>query len=316
MAQKRALGTSGLQTAPLMLGGNVFGWTIDRAGSFAVLDAFVAHGGTLIDTSDVYSAWVPGNQGGESETIIGEWLKESGKRQDVLIATKVGLLDNGNGKGLTAASITSAIEASLKRLGTDVIDLYFGHRDDPDTPLEETLAAFDALVRAGKVRALGASNYSAARTREALDISAANGFAAFSVIEPHYNLIERREYEGPLQDLVVAAGLGAVPYYGLASGYLTGKYRDAAHVAGGARAKAVQRYFDGKGPAILAAMDIVAKETGASLAAIALAWLAAQPGVVAPIASATSPAQVAQLAEAMELILTPDQRARLDTAGH
>ena len=298
---------------PLMLGGNVFGWTADRAQSFAVLDRFVGAGGRMIDTADVYSAWAPGNRGGESETIIGEWLRASGKRDAVTIATKVGLLPGTGGKGLSASRIAAAADESLARLGVEAIDLYFAHRDDPETPLEETLAALDALVRAGKVKALGASNYSAERLGEALRLQDANGWTRFTVLEPEYNLLERGTFEGALQDLCVAERIGAVPYYALASGYLTGKYRTEADLQGRARGGAAAKYMAGKGPAVLAAMDQVAAETGASLAAIALAWLAVQPGVLAPIASATSPAQVDELTA--HVALTDDQIALLDGTG-
>lgn len=314
MADARPLGSSGLSTIPLMLGGNVFGWTADEATSFAVLDAFVAGGGTLIDSADIYSAWVAGNKGGESETVIGAWLRARGRRDDVLIATKVGMLDGEGGTGLQPTRIAAAAEASLQRLGTDVIDLYFAHKDDPDTPLEESLEAFDKLVRAGKVRALGASNFSAERLAEALAISDRNGWARFSVIEPHYNLVDRAGFEGPLQDVVVEKSLAAVPYFGLASGYLTGKYRSLEQVIGSPRERWIRPIIEGSGPRVLAAMDKVVAETGANHAAIALAWLRAQPGVTAPIASATSVAQVEDLIAGLGVTLTAEQVAALDAA--
>lgn len=312
--KQRTLGSSDLSVAPIMLGGNVFGWTADEKTSFAVLDAFAEGGGNFIDTADVYSAWVPGHRGGESETIIGKWLKARGKRDKTVIATKVGMLDGEGGKGLKASRIAAACEASLERLQTDVIDVYFAHRDDPDTPLEETLAAFDALVKAGKVRAIGASNYSAERLAEALAISDRNGWARFTVLQPQYNLLARDEYEGALQRLAIKEEIGVVPYYGLASGYLSGKYRTSADLTG-ARAGAVKKWVEGKGPGVLATMDAVAAETGASLAAIALAWLREQPGITAPIASASKPEQVADLIAAATLSLTPDQLSRLTSAG-
>lgn len=315
MSQQRPLGGSGLSTPPLMLGGNVFGWTSDRERSFAVLDAFVDGGGRLIDTADVYSAWVPGHQGGESETVIGEWLARSGRRQDVLIATKVGMLPGEGGKGLEGSRIVAAVEASLRRLGTDVIDLYFAHRDDQETPLEETIEAFDRLVKAGKVRSLGASNFTADRLSEALRVSDSHGWARFTVLQPHYNLLEREIFEGPLQDLCVAENIGVVPYYGVAGGYLTGKYRTKQDLGKSPRGTRVEDYMNGNGPAVLAAMDAIATETGASLAAIALAWLAAQPAVTAPIASATSVAQLGELLASMNLSLTAEQVTRLDEAG-
>jgi aryl-alcohol dehydrogenase-like predicted oxidoreductase len=308
--EQRALGASGLSVSPIMLGGNVFGWTADARTSYAILDAFVAGGGNFIDTADVYSAFAPGNKGGESETILGDWLKQSGKRHDVVLATKVGSLPGEGGRGLKATRIAAAVEASLRRLQTDVIDVYFAHRDDPDTPLEETLAAFDVLVKAGKVRAIGASNYSAARLSAALAVSNRNGWARFTVLQPHYNLLYRDEYEGPLQELALAESIGVVPYYGLASGYLTGKYRTPGDLSG-SRSGAAKSHMEGGGPAMLAAMDAIAAETGAGLAAIALAWLRAQPGITAPIASATSTAQVAELIASTRLTLSADQIARL-----
>lgn len=314
MTNERALGDSGLTTPPLILGGNVFGWTADRETSFAILDAFVAGGGRMIDTADVYSAWVPGNQGGESETIIGEWLAARGRRDDVLVATKVGM-DLGGTTGLAPGRIATAVEASLKRLQTDVIDLYFAHRDDTETPLEDTLEAFDRLVKAGKVRAIGASNYNAERLEQALEISTTNGLARYTVLQPLYNLVERDKFEGALQDLCLARHIGVVPYYALASGFLTGKYRSTADVAGKARGSVVEKYLNERGLRVLAALDEVAREAGAAPAQVALAWLAAQPAVTAPIASATSVAQVEDLLGAMRLELTLDQIARLDAAG-
>ena len=258
MRETRTLGASGIVTLPLMLGGNVFGWTADRAASFAVLDRFVAAGGTLIDTADVYSAWEPGHAGGESETMIGEWLRARGRRDDVAIATKVGMLEIDGRKGLRADHVARAIDASLARLGTDYVDLYFAHRDDEETPQEETLAAFDALVRAGKVRAIGASNFTAARLRSALDISDAEGLARYTVVEPEYNLIERDGYEGALRELCIAEGIGVVPYYGLAAGFLTGKYRTTEDTRNKARGQIAAKYLAGGGKAVLAAMDAVA----------------------------------------------------------
>jgi aryl-alcohol dehydrogenase-like predicted oxidoreductase len=314
MANERRLGASGLTTPPLILGGNVFGWTADRRAAFSILDAFADGGGRMIDTADVYSAWVPGNHGGESESIIGAWLAERGRRSDVLIATKVGA-EVGGGKGLAPARIAAAVEGSLQRLGTDYIDLYFAHYDDPATPLEDTLEAFDRLVRAGKVRAIGASNHDAARLRQALDISAARGLASYTVLQPHYNLLERARFEGPLQDLCVERGIAAVPYYALASGFLTGKYRRAADAGGAARGRSAGRYLDARVLAVLTAVDAVAADAGATPAQVALAWLAAQRSVAAPIASATSVAQVEELLGAMRLVLTLRQLAALDAAS-
>jgi aryl-alcohol dehydrogenase-like predicted oxidoreductase len=313
--ERRALGHSGLETIPLMLGGNVFGWTADREASFAVLDAFADGGGTLIDSADNYSAWVAGNEGGESERMIGDWLRSTGRRSAMLVATKVGLLPGTGGRGLSASRIAAACDESLARLGTDVIDLYFAHRDDPDTPLEETIEAFDRLVRAGKVRAIGASNYAPDRLTQAMAISDAHGWARFAVIEPHYNLIHREGYEGPLQQLAIREGLGVVPYFGLASGYLTGKYRTEADIAGHSREPWLRPHVEGRGPALLAVMDDISRETGAPLGAIALAWLRAQPGISAPIASATKAEQVTALIAGLDLTLNADQRARLDRAA-
>ncbi|MDB5661710.1 MAG: NADP-dependent aryl-alcohol dehydrogenase [Sphingomonas bacterium] len=317
MVVKRALGSSGLDVAPLVLGGNVFGWTADQPTSFAVLDAFVAGGGTMIDTADVYSQWIPGNSGGESETVIGHWLKQRGHRDDVQIATKVGMLvpEGLEENGLSPRNIAVAVEASLRRLQTDYIDLYFAHRDDADTPFEETLAAFDGLIKAGKVRAIAASNYTADRLAEALAVSDANGLARYTALQPWYNLLDRKDFEGPLQQLCIAENIGVVPYFGLASGFLTGKYRNPADAEGKARGYRVKDYVNDRGFAVLAAMDAIAGETGASLPQIALAWIAAQPGLTAPIASATSVAQVEELLGAMSLALSPDQVARLDAAG-
>jgi len=312
MTAKRALGASGITTVPLMLGGNVFGWTADEAASFAVLDRFVERGGTLIDTADVYSAWAPGHRGGESETVIGAWLRRSGAR--VQVATKVGKLAVDGKDGLRPEVIAKACDASLKRLGVERIDLYFAHADDANVPLADTMGAFDALVKAGKVGAVGASNYSAERLGEALAASDGDGLARFSVLQPEYNLLSRGEYEGALQALCVAENIGVVPYFGLASGYLSGKYRTAADLAKSARGQKAGGYMKGRGPEVLAAMDAVAAETGAGLPAIALAWLAAKPGITAPIASATSAEQLDDVMASLDLSLTPEQMARLDDA--
>jgi aryl-alcohol dehydrogenase-like predicted oxidoreductase len=318
MPQMRMLGASGLATPSLVLGGNVFGFTAHGEEAFAVLDRFVAAGGTMFDTADVYSAWVPGNQGGESETLIGEWLRRRGRRDDVLIATKVGMLAGDGGEKLEPARIAAAAQASLRRLGTDHIDLYYAHQDDRQTPLEATLAAFDRLVKDGKVRALGASNHSAERLAEALATSADLGLTPYSVLQPEYNLMTRRggladdRFEGPLQQLCIDRGLGVLPYFGLASGFLTGKYRSEADLRKSRRGDRVAPYLDGRGMKVLGALDAIAAETGATQAQIALAWVAAQPGVTAPIASATSLAQVEELLGAMELELTADQLHLLD----
>ncbi|MDH4744753.1 aldo/keto reductase [Sphingomonas sp. CBMAI 2297] len=312
---RRELGTSGIETPPLILGGNVFGWTADRATSFAVLDRFAEAGGALIDTADVYSAWVPGHRGGESEAIIGEWLRTSGKHGKVKVATKVGMLDGEGGSKLAPARIAAACDASLKRLGVETIDLYFAHQDDEAVPQEEVLAAFDRLIRAGKIRAIGASNFHAARLKSALDIATRDGLPHYRALQNEYNLVSRHKFEGELQDLCVEYNIGCVPYYGLASGYLTGKYRSEADLGKSVRGGRMTAFMQGKGPAVLAAMDEVAAETGATLARIALAWVAAQPGVTAPIASATSLAQVEELVGSWDVALSRAQLDRLTAAG-
>lgn len=310
----RPLGRSGLSTPPLVLGGNVFGWTCDEAQGFAVLDAFVAGGGRMIDTADMYSNWIPGLSGGESETMIGNWLASRGCRDTVLIATKVGR-DKPPFAGLSKAAIMAAVEQSLRRLRTDYIDIYFAHMDDAAVPLDETLGAFDALVKAGKVRALGASHYDAARLAKADAISAAQGLARYNVLQPRYSLLARGSYEGAVQDWCVANEVGVVPFYALASGFLTGKYRSAADLAGRERASEVEKYLNDIGFAVLHALDAIAAETGKTPGQIALAWVAAQPGITAPIASATSVAQVEELLAVLDLTLTPEQLALLDRAS-
>ena len=312
--KERALGRSGLTTPPLILGGNVFGWTADRGTSHSILDAFVSGGGRMIDTADSYSSWVPGHSGGESESIIGEWLRARGRRDDVLISTKVGSEVFG-GKGLGRKHIETSVEGSLQRLRTEHIDVYFAHFDDPRTPLDDTLAAFDRLVTSGKVRAIGASNYTSQRLWEALSISAARGLASYSVLQPHYNLVERGQFEGPLQTLCVEHGVAAVPYFALASGFLTGKYRGMANPEESARGGMVAKYANPFGYGVLAALDTVAAELDATPAQVALAWLAAQPAVAAPIASATRVAQLEELLGSMRLVLTSDQLLTLKEAS-
>lgn len=305
----RALGRSGLSTPPLVLGGNVFGWTADEAASFAVLDRFVAGGGRMIDSADVYSAWVPGHKGGESETVIGAWLKASGARGRVSIATKVGFME-----GLRPDRIRAAVQGSLDRLGIDRIDLYFAHKDDPDVPLDEVLGAFAELIDAGQVGAIGASNYTAERLAEALRVADEKGLPRFTVMQPELNLLDRDQYEGALQRLCVAEGIGVIPYYSLASGYLSGKYRGADDLGQSPRGYKAKEYMEGRGPAVLAAMDRIAAETGASLSQIALAWVAAQDGITAPIASATNVAQLDDLMGSMTLELNGVQLAALSAA--
>jgi aryl-alcohol dehydrogenase-like predicted oxidoreductase len=313
--ERRPLGRSGLATARLVLGGNVFGWTADKATSFRLLDRFAEAGGNMVDTADVYSAWAPGHKGGESETIIGEWLKQRGGKGDFLVATKVGMLPGEGGEKLEPARIAAAAEASLRRLGVEAIDLYYAHQEDEKTPLEDSLAAFDALVKAGKVRAIGASNYKAESLERALEISERGGLARYEAVQPEYHLVGRGKYEGPLQRVCIENGLGVLSYYGLASGYLSGKYRSPADQGKSVRGDRMAKYMEGNGPAVLAAMDGIAGETGATLAQIALAWVAAQPGLTAPIASATSLAQLDELLGAMTLELSGDQLKRLDEAS-
>jgi aryl-alcohol dehydrogenase-like predicted oxidoreductase len=302
-----------LTTPPLILGGNVFGWTADRAASLAVLDAFVAGGGRMVDTADAYSSWVPGHRGGESETLIGEWLTRRGRRDDVLVATKVGFEVFGSA-GLAPDRIVASAEGSLKRLRTDYIDLYFAHRDDMNTPLESTLEAFHRLVTAGKVRAIGASNYTADRLREALDVSVARSLTPYTVLQPEYNLVARDKFEGPLQNLCVERGVAVVPYFALASGFLTGKYRGQSDTSKSPRGSGAVRHLNERGLRVLKALDDVAAESGATPAQVALAWLAAQPAIAAPIASATTVPQVEELLGALRLTLTADQLRTLDAA--
>lgn len=308
MAEKREIGSSGIHISPLALGGNVFGWTADEATSFALMDAFVDAGGTMIDTADVYSAWVDGHVGGESETVIGEWLKRSGKRDEVVIATKVGMM-----AGLKADTVAAACDASLGRLGIDTIDLYYLHKDDEATPLVETLGAYDALVKAGKIRAIGLSNFTAARISEAMAVCDENGFARPQALQPWYNLVERARYEDEFKGAVEAAGLSVLPYYGIANGFLAGKYRSKDDLDKSPRGMRNIGYLEGKGQQVLAVMDAIAAETGAALASIALAWLMKR--ITAPIASATSLAQLSELTAAMELTLSPDQLHQLDQAS-
>lgn len=312
---KRKLGSSDLDIAPLVFGGNVFGWTADEATSFALLDAFVEAGFDAIDTADAYSRWVPGHSGGESETIIGKWLKARGRRDDVNILTKVGS-DMGQGHNdLSPAWIETAVEASLRRLQTDYIDLYQTHWPDPKTPQEETLRALDKLVQAGKVRAIGTSNHSAEQVSEALDISQREILAAYATIQPHYNLYSRDTFEGELQDLAVEQGLGVITYFSLESGFLTGKYKTVDQIAGTKREGMLKDKFDERGVRILAVLDAVAQKAEATSAQVALAWLLAQPGVTAPIVSATSTEQLADTLKAATLTLSDEDLAELTEAS-
>jgi aryl-alcohol dehydrogenase-like predicted oxidoreductase len=306
------IGTSRLDLFPLALGGNTFGWTSDTAESHAVLDAFVDQGGNFVDTADGYSAWVPGNSGGESETIIGSWLARR-DRDSVVIGTKVS--QHPDFKGLSAANVATAADASLARLGTDHIDVYYAHFDDETVPLEETAAAFDALVTAGKVRNVALSNYSGARIQEWFSIAQANGFALPVALQPHYNLVHREAYEADLAPVVAEHGLAVVPYFGLASGFLTGKYRSAADLTGSPRAAGAEQHLTEHGLGIIDALDGIARAHDTAIASVALAWLHSRPGVVAPIASARTVEQLAELMASARLELTADELTVLDEAS-
>lgn len=311
MIEKRMIGTSGIAVAPLALGGNVFGWTADEATSFAILDAFVDSGGTMIDTADVYSAWVPGHVGGESETVIGRWLKrDPSKRDKIVIATKVGFFE-----GLAPEKIAAACDASLARLGIDSIDLYYQHKDDESVPLADSLGAFERLVEAGKIRAIGLSQFTAARLEEAMETSQRLGFTAPSALQPWYNLVERGKFEDELRAVALRHGLAVFPFYSLANGFLTGKYRSKDDLGKSVRGLRNVDYLEGRGMRVLDALDEVAAQTGAALATVTLAWTMAQPAIAAPIASATSVAQLAEIVAALQLTLSPQQIARLDEAS-
>ncbi|GGM00836.1 aldo/keto reductase [Nakamurella endophytica] len=310
---RRPVPHTDLEVFPVTLGGNVFGWTADEEASFAVLDAYVAGGGNFIDTADVYSAWVPGHSGGESESVLGRWMAARGNRDDLVIATKVG--SHAAVPGLSRSSIRTGVQASLQRLGTDRIDLYYAHRDDPDTPQEETVAAFGELVAEGAVRYVAASNYTPERLTSALRIADGLGVARFVALQPLYNLVNRDAYEGELASAVAAEGLGCVPYAALAGGFLTGKYRDGGAAVDSPRAANATKRLDDRGRAVLAALDEVSEQTGTSPTVVSLAWLAAQPTVVAPIASASRVEQVPDLLAGATLALTADQLALLDTAS-
>jgi len=311
----RTLGRSGLQVSPLAFGGNVFGWTVDQATSFQLLDAWVDAGFNFIDTADVYSRWVPGHSGGESETIIGQWLRQTGKRSRVVIATKVGM-DMGEGrKGLRPAHIRASVEASLQRLQTDHIDLYQSHQDDPETPIEDVLGTYADLMREGKVRAIGASNYGADRLALALDTSARLGLPRYESLQPLYNLMDRAAYEAELEPLCVKHGLGVINFFALAKGFLSGKYRTIADLGQSPRGQGCAAYLNDRGLRVLAALDAVALRHQATPARVALAWQIARPSLTAPIASATSLAQLAELVAAAELKLTQEDMAQLETAS-
>ncbi len=311
----RKLGNSGLEVAPLAFGGNIFGWTVDEATSFQLLDAFVAAGFNLIDTADIYSRFAPGNQGGESETIIGKWFHQTGKRKNVVLATKVGMEMAPDKKGLSKPYILKAVEDSLWRLQTDYIDLYQSHTDDPQTPLDETLEAFSLLVKQGKVRAIGASNYNAQRLTAALDVSTKHAFPRYECLQPHYNLCERADYETNLEPVCLQHGIGVISYFSLASGFLTGKYRTEADLAKSKRGKGVKKYLNERGLKILTALDQVATKLASTPARVALAWLIARPSITAPIASATSLAQLDDLIESTRLHLDPASIEALNLAS-
>jgi aryl-alcohol dehydrogenase-like predicted oxidoreductase len=311
MVEKRRVGDSAIEIAPLALGGNVFGWTADETTSFAILDAFVDAGGTMIDTADVYSAWVPGNQGGESESVIGRWLsRDPGKRDKVVIATKVGFM-----AGLKLETIGPSCDASLQRLGVDTIDLYYQHKDDESVPLADSLGMFDDLAKAGKIREIGLSQFTASRLREAMETAATNGLHKPCCLQTWYNMVERGKLEGELRDVALEYGLGIFPFYSLANGFLTGKYRNKADLDKSPRGLRNIAYLEGRGQHVLDALDAVSGETGEPLATVALAWTLAQPGITAALASATSLDQLAELTAALNLKLSPGQLSRLDAAS-
>jgi aryl-alcohol dehydrogenase-like predicted oxidoreductase len=315
MMNKRKLGKTGLEIAPLVFGGNIFGWTVDEPTSFKLLDAFVAAGFNSVDTADVYSKWVPGHTGGESEIIIGEWMKRSGNRNKIIVATKVGM-DMGDGKkGLSKSHILRSAEDSLGRLQTDYIDLYQSHVDDPDTPLEETLGAYAELLKQGKVRAIGASNHKAERLATALETGRKSGLPAYQTLQPNYSLIERTEYESTLEPVCEKEGLGVINYFPLAGGFLTGKYRSEKDVAGKARARNVTKHLNERGFKILAALDQVAKKYNATPARISLAWLLARPSITAPIVSATNLEQLNDLVSSVDLALDRESVEFLNKAS-
>ncbi len=311
----RELGRSGLQVSPICFGGNVFGWTADEATSFSLLDAWVDAGMNFIDTADVYSRWVPGHTGGESETIIGKWLKQTGRRDSIVLATKVGKPMGDGMVGLSPAYIRSAVEASLKRLQTDVIDLYQSHDDDATVPLADTLGAFADLIRAGKVRAIGASNYTAPRLAEALAVSEKLGLPRYESLQPLYNLMERPAFEAELEKVCVDHGVGVINFYALASGFLSGKYRSEDDLAKSPRGQGVKKYLTPKGLAVLDALDAVAQRLHATPAQVALAWQIARPSITAPIASATSMEQLDGLVSAARLQLDAEAIRAIDAAS-
>jgi aryl-alcohol dehydrogenase-like predicted oxidoreductase len=313
--EKRQLGTSSLTVPPITFGGNVFGWTADEKTSFELLDAWLDAGFNFIDTADVYSRWHPGNSGGESEVIIGKWLKARGNRDKVIVASKLGNEMGPGKRGLSRKYMMQAVEDSLRRLQTDYIDLYQSHRDDPDTPIEETLSAYGELIKQGKVREIGASNFSADRLAESLRISKEKGLPRYQSLQPLYSLVERKEFEGPLEDVCLQEKVGVIGYYSLASGFLTGKYRSRADLEGRTRGSRVEKYLDDYGLGVLRALDDVAKRCNAKPGQVAIAWLIARPSVTAPIASATNRAQLAELAKAAEIKLDAESIRQIDMAS-
>ena len=312
--KKKALGKSGIEVAPLAFGGNVFGWTVDEARGFELLDVFADAGFNLIDTADIYSKWAPGNSGGESETLIGKWLKRSGKRDRVVIATKVGM-EMPAGKGLSRKYIHEAAEASLRRLQIDRIDLYQSHSEDPQTPIEETLSAYDELIKAGKVRAIGASNYDAESLRKALDAAKSSNLPRYETLQPPYNLYARSEFEEKLAPICRDEGIGVINYYPLAAGFLSGKYRSEADFGQSARGPGMKKYLNERGLRILDALDAAAKQHELKPAQVAIAWLLSKPAVTAPIASATTPAQLRELLSAADIALDSRTLESLDSAS-
>lgn len=312
---KRELGRTGIEILPLALGGNVFGWTADEPTSFSLLDGFVASGFSLVDTADVYSVWAPGHVGGESETVIGKWLKRSGRRQDVVIATKVGMEMSADKKGLSRAHILRSVEDSLRRLQTDYIDLYQSHIDDDTTPLEETLETYARLIEQGKIRAIGASNYKANRLAEALRVSEQQGYPTYQTLQPCYNLYDRADFESDLEPLCLEKGLGVISYFSLASGFLTGKYRSEEDLSKSPRGRRTKQYLNERGFRILRALDQVASQLDSAPARVALAWLIARPSITAPIASATNLAQLDDLIQATRLELDASSIELLNEAS-
>ncbi len=313
--EKRRLGQSSLHVYPITFGGNVFGWTADEAMSFKLLDAFVASGFNFIDSADVYSRWHPGNKGGESEVILGNWLKARGSRDKVIIATKLGNEMGPGKKGLSRAYMMRAVDDSLRRLRTDYIDLYQSHRDDTDTPIEETLSAYEDLIKQGKVREIGASNFTAPRLAEALKVSTEKGLPRYQSLQPHYSLVERGEFEGPLEDLCLREKIGVIGYYSIASGFLTGKYRSQSDIQGRARGSRARKYMNDYGFGVIAALDDVAKRFGAKPVQVAMAWLIARPSVTAPIASATNLDQLTELLRSVDLKLDAAAIQQIDAAS-